>query len=268
MIAGGPQGFRAWTFQPADGSGDSFSWISTPDGPAWSDANGWNQVPYYSTIQAAYSLESGDPGYTGQNNSPQGVILARSGAGVETWRSTRPRRPGHRRPRPTSPPSRLTSFTAYNALSRDRWIAAGGVRDHYNDETNVIGTWLNDLQNGPVPQPAGVSAADWQAVTTQIQSELQNVSYVQDRYGTNQQPENTVYPGKDMTVQTVGNYLSLSSGSSASTVLSIESLLQRRLGSARFPGLDTGDLSAIADPGHGLLRRSAGFWRKLISRGL
>ncbi len=219
-----------------------------PAGPAWSDANGWNQAPYCSTIQSAYSLQPGDPGYTGENNNPQGLIVARSSAGVETWRYDTTVPAWTQTSDSEFPAFTGDQLTAYNALTHFWKIATGGVRDHYNDETNVIGNWLSDLQNGRVSRPSGVSAADWQAVTTQIQNELQNVSYVQNWFGTNVSGLiDTIYLGKDMTVQTVGNYLSLSGGSSASTVFSIASLFFNGAWAVLgFPGLEAGDASAIA----------------------
>ena len=51
LIARGPDGIQAWNYDPV-----AKAWSNCPPGPAWSDAAGWNQVPYYSTIQTARAV--------------------------------------------------------------------------------------------------------------------------------------------------------------------------------------------------------------------
>ena len=77
----GRWGLEAYAYDPATGL-----WSVLPGMGEWSDANGWDQVQYYRTIQAARALRPGDPLYTGDGTHPQDVVLARGTYGVETWR--------------------------------------------------------------------------------------------------------------------------------------------------------------------------------------
>jgi hypothetical protein len=175
------------------------------------------------------------------------VLLGRDSQGIKTWRYD----PVQRQWNSSSaafPTFSGDQLTAYNYLTSYWRIANGGVRNHYNDQTTVISTWLGDLQNNRIPAPSGVTLADWQAVTTQIQNELQAVSYVQDWFGplTNTLISN-IYLGQQMSVQTVGNYLSIAGSNGDATFLSILSLVANGAWAVLgFPGLDAGNASAIA----------------------
>ena len=60
--------FLAETAKGDEGSGH---WEPLPDGPAWSDAEGWNQPQYYTTIQTA--------DIDGDGNAE---LIARAAAGI------------------------------------------------------------------------------------------------------------------------------------------------------------------------------------------
>jgi hypothetical protein len=54
LIGRGPDGIEAWTCQNVDVTNpNSMTWTRLADGPAWSDAAGWNLPQYYETIQCA-----------------------------------------------------------------------------------------------------------------------------------------------------------------------------------------------------------------------
>jgi hypothetical protein len=69
LLARSSAAVEAWEFDPS-----SNTWSQLPNGPGWSDATGWDQPQYYSTIQ------TGDIDGDGQNE-----LLARSSAAVEAW---------------------------------------------------------------------------------------------------------------------------------------------------------------------------------------
>jgi hypothetical protein len=69
LIGRGPNGIEVWGFTPDTGR---WTQLST-NGCGWSDANGWNQAQYYSTIQLAVNAD----GLT--------QLLGRGAAGVEVW---------------------------------------------------------------------------------------------------------------------------------------------------------------------------------------
>lgn len=64
----------------------------------------------------------------------------------------------------------------YDAINDAFGITAtGGIRSLYDDALGDFQTWLNDLQNGNVPIPLGISNENWGAITGQIAAELNNV---------------------------------------------------------------------------------------------
>ena len=69
LLARSASGVQVWEYE--DGA-----WKQLPDGPAWSDAGGWNAPEYYGTIQTA--------GIPGSELGPE-KLLARSASGIEAW---------------------------------------------------------------------------------------------------------------------------------------------------------------------------------------
>jgi hypothetical protein len=71
LLARGAGGIVAYHFNPG-----SSSWTQMPNGPGLSDAAGWNQPEYYSTIQCANIAG---------NNDRQAYLVARAANGMEVW---------------------------------------------------------------------------------------------------------------------------------------------------------------------------------------
>jgi hypothetical protein len=249
MVARGPQGLQAWTYQQnADGS---YSFVSLPDGPAWSDAAGWNQVQYYSTIQPAYSLLPGDAGYSGTAQYPQGLILARNGGYVETWAYNTAAQSWSQTSISAFPPFSGGQLAAYNYLTGYWNIQAstngGGIRYLYDDTTLFLTNRLDDLKNGLVTAPGSVSPDDWNAVKSQLINELTWVLDAQNWYNS------LVYTqllgeflGDALTLDTVGQYLGYSSNNNTTLVLSILSLIAGAMAAALgFPELEAGAVASI-----------------------
>jgi hypothetical protein len=209
-------GIQIWKYD-----GTTNSWSQLPSGPAWTDAAGWDQVQYYGTIKTVRPLQ------TAYQGSPQqAYLLGRDSLGKKTWYYDPNQQLWQSASVAAFPAFSGDQLTAYNYLTSYWRIATGDVRDHYNDQTTVINTWLGDLQNNRIPAPSNVTTADWQAVTGQIQNELQAVSYVQDWFGSLTNTLITeIYLGQQMSVQTVGDYLGIPSGSGDTVALSILSLL-------------------------------------------
>jgi hypothetical protein len=248
MVARGPQGLQAWKFQPINV--DSCSCVPLPNGPAWSDAAGWDQVQYYSTIQSALSLWPG-PGYSGQGY-PQGLIVARNNGFVETWCYDATAQAWSQTSTAAFPPFTGDQLTAYNYLTTQWNIQAtngGGVRYIYNDEAADFSTWRDELNFNQIPAPPNISAYDWDAVKSQILNELTWVINVQKWYGTpglvSSQITNT-FLGEQLTLYTVGPYLSFSNDNTATLALSIMALIAGALAAVLgFPELEAGVVASI-----------------------
>jgi hypothetical protein len=257
LLARGQTGLQAWKVK--DNGDSTFTWVPLPNGPAWSDANGWNQVQYYSSIQTATSLQAGDPGYNAlQPGVPQSVVVGRNANYVESW-SYNPQTQTWSQTSITGFPAFVDSqLAAYNYITTAlniRGTNGGGIRYRYNDETGVIRGWIDDLLGTgihPVPPPPpnlGVPASDWTAVKTQILNELTWVIDAQTWFGTltHQQIVDT-FLGDQLTLYTVGPYLNYTS-TTDTTVLAL-SILALIAGAAAavlgFPELEVGEAAAIA----------------------
>jgi hypothetical protein len=70
VIARSAEGIVVWNFDPSNNT-----WSRLPDGPNWSDAGGWDQPKYYSTIQTADI-----------NGDGRAEVIARSAEGIEAWK--------------------------------------------------------------------------------------------------------------------------------------------------------------------------------------
>ena len=180
----------------------------------------------------------------------QAVVLASGSRFAETWTYN-----------PTTQTWGQTSNRGFPAFTTAQQVAydyltsywnvlgtkGGGVRYRYNDETGVLSQWLFDLKGNLVPPPSNVSADDWNAVRTQLLNELTWVVNVQNWYG------DLVYNqilgqflGEQLTLNTVGQYLSYSQTDNTQLTLSILEIVAGALAAALgFPGLELGALASI-----------------------
>jgi hypothetical protein len=237
MVARGPQGLQAWKLQ--QNNDGSYSWVPLPNGPGWSDAAGWNQVQYYSTVQSAW-------------DGTQGLIVARNSRFVETWGYDATAQAWSQTSNAAFPSFIGDQLTAYNYLT-NQWnilgTNGGGVRYVYNDQSADFSRWRDELQFNQIPAPGNVSADDWNAVSTQIMNELTWVINVQKWYGTgglvNTQITDT-FLGEQLTLYTVGPYLSFSNDNTATLALSIIALIAGALAAVLgFPELEAGVAASI-----------------------
>jgi hypothetical protein len=237
MVARGPQGLQAWKLQ--QNNDGTYSWVPLPNGPAWSDAAGWNQVQYYSTVQSAW-------------DGTQGLIVSRNSRFVETWGYDATAQAWSQTSNAAFPSFIGDQLTAYNYLTKQWNILGtngGGVRYVYNDESADFSRWRDELQFNQIPAPGNVSADDWNAVSTQIMNELTWVINVQKWYGTgglvNTQITDT-FLGEQLTLYTVGPYLSFSNDNTATLTLSIIALIAGALAAVLgFPELEAGVAASI-----------------------
>ena len=70
LIARNSSLIRVWRYDPVNGS-----WINLPNGPAWGDAQGWDQPQYYRTIQLADIDGDGKAELIGRG--PSGIVVWR-----------------------------------------------------------------------------------------------------------------------------------------------------------------------------------------------
>jgi hypothetical protein len=260
MVARGPQGLQAWRYHLVAPPSAS-EWVPLPNGPAWSDAAGWNQVQYYSTIQPAYALLPGDPGYSGRAPHPQGMILARNGGFVETWIYNPTIQTWSQSSNAAFPAFTGDQLTAYNSLPNSLGIFGNGdIRSHYNDEAGSWAAWSQQLyfsrptiytptppSHSSMPPPGGVTQADWDAVTWQIYWELTWVAQVQNWYENlvHKQIQDT-FLADEVSLHTVGPHLSFSDNDNTALALSILSLIVGGLAAALgFPELEAGAVASI-----------------------
>ena len=74
--------FSAETAEGDEGSG---RWQPLPGGPAWSDAEGWNQPQYYTTIQTADI--DGDKKAELIARAAAGIVISKYDPDTHTWHS-------------------------------------------------------------------------------------------------------------------------------------------------------------------------------------
>jgi hypothetical protein len=230
---------EAWKYNPT-----SNNWSQLHDGPPWSNIAGWQAVQYYSTIQTARvkgsaSNPNNPPAPKGK---PVAALLGRDALSMKTWRFDGTAQNWGRTsaPWPQFTGDQLTAYVELDKTLRGLG-ASGNIRDTYNDETAPLATWMAAMYTTPplsydmppaqrpapnLSAPANVSAADWAAVTWQIYWEMSWVLAVNDWYGNKTNALITdIYLGKDLTLQTVGDYLNLPSDSNSTVALSVLSLL-------------------------------------------
>lgn len=237
-------------------------WNQLPDGPAWSDANNWNQVQYYSTIQTARALKPGDPGYTGDGNHTQSVLIGRASQGMQTYRydSVAKQWVNPSLPFPTFTGDQGTAYNYLTTLLEIQNVGAAGIRGSYNIMSAPLTKWMDILYNSPPlsyeqmprpscsqPPPPGVTQTDWDAVTWQIYWELVWVANVQNWYGNLSVTQmNSTFLGESLTLDTVGQYLQYSTDNGWQIALSILALMGGAMAAVLGqPELEAGVAAAV-----------------------
>jgi hypothetical protein len=241
LIGRGGIGLEAYKYNPITNT-----WLtSIPFLTAWTDANGWNQVQHYATIQSARVLKPGDPGYIGSNGHIQAVIMGRGSLSMQTFRLISPTQGWVQTsaPPPVFTPAQQAAYPALGTSLGNS--AARDIRAHYNNKAFLGPTgnfirWQTKLYHDPpdsyeqqsrphssLAPPAGVTQEDWDIVTWQIYWELQWVQAVYDWYGPGKMggliDRNTI--AQMLTLQDVGNYMSISSDSSLEILFTILALI-------------------------------------------
>lgn len=242
----------------------SGAWTQLANLAAWSDANGWNKVEYYSTIQTALVQTDADP-----TAKKRHVLLGRGPVSMQTWLYDASK---------TAFRQLSLDFPAFTALQQTAYSLLGGqmvprlndggnIRSLYTDSTLPFEDILRQLYNNPpqvpynappsqrpqanLPLPGGVAQADWDAVTWQIYWELFWVLSVQQWYQSVATNINNYFVGGSFTVQTVGaEMLYGASGGPSTNTPVILSIFGTIFGIAAallgFPELEIGEAAAIA----------------------
>jgi hypothetical protein len=249
LLGRGPNGVEVWKYT------SSGTWQSLPPHPQWSDANNWNQVQHYGTMQSARVLLPGflgfpetpdDPGYTGNGIFPQAVLMGRGPLGMQTWRYIDYDQGWTQ----TSAP--FPSFTteqqaAYHALGDQiHDPLANDIRATYNSQSFAedggrFSVWQNDLYFNPspgsydqsprphcnLPKPDGISQEDWDYVTWQIWWELQWVKNVTDWYGQTKMGKlvDSTAINSIISLQNVANYLNIPSDDTLQVTFTVLALV-------------------------------------------
>jgi hypothetical protein len=262
MIArAGSPGIMAFQFDTSTNT-----WVRLPEGDVnneLSDANGFDEVQYYATFQSARVLLPGDQDYTGDGTHSQAIVFARGSSCVLTYRWDVPSQswaPCRRLP----PAFTGGQANAYSALATALNLtgANGNVRSLYNDLALHFDQLANriytvqppsfeSLPSPPsLPIPAGATgftAEDWQAVCWQIYWEMQWVSNTQGWFDNAGKLIHDTFLGETFNLQSVGNYLNLSSTSGTQVVLNIFSVIGNAAWAVLgLPSLGAGTASAVA----------------------
>jgi hypothetical protein len=199
LVVRSSTGIRAWSFGRA-------SWTPLEIGPEWSDASGWNEVQYYSTIRTARVHGSAANAH---NPAPllgrAAVLLGRSATSVLSYRY-----------QPTgwtvtSAPWPALDPTAYDWVGRLLGLAVGvHVRDLYNDDSAVLDGYLTVLRTSP-PPPTGYpgTAGAWTATVTQLTNELGWVLLVQSWYADIGQLMTDTFAGEDVSLSAVAGVIQM-----------------------------------------------------------
>ncbi|MES2459123.1 MAG: hypothetical protein V4671_00970, partial [Armatimonadota bacterium] len=246
LIGRGGEGVELYAYNPQTQAWSSdFSFTEKQDPKAaWSDANNWNLVQHYSTIQSARVLLPGDRDYTDDGARVQAVLLGRGSLGMQTWRYDNNLRRWVQASA-SLPEWTETQKVAYQAICT---VILGqnygkDFRARYNDYNNILfGEWQRGLYSGesPVtydqkpqlhstllPIPPGIEQDVWDSVAWQIWWELQWVRLVNDWYGSGKAgglvDKETIT--EILTLQTVGNYLSIPQDSSLETLFDVLALI-------------------------------------------
>jgi hypothetical protein len=181
-----------------------------------SDGAGWAQPQYYSTIQLA-----------DVNGDGRAELIARSPISVLTWGYD----PSPQRWALTSAPS--TAFPAFTAGQQVAYDYVGqqllgaapdaDLRSQYSNLALSIDTFITILNT--LAPPAGVSSADWDAVKTQLLTELEYVQDVNTWFSLNATLINETFASQTVSVQTVSETIELPGDSTATVFFTVLSLV-------------------------------------------
>ncbi|BDZ55238.1 FG-GAP repeat domain-containing protein [Agromyces marinus] len=168
-------GMTVWGTTPSA----STTWTSEQrvDGPAFTDALGWRHARYYGTIQAADVDGFAPIGSPGSAKAGRAELIGRGPTGIQTYRFDAKAGAW------VSPSVQFPAFTggalkAYSSMSRtitcpaaDSAYCTDDIRSHYDvDASDYLEPWMSDLEK--LPPAKGVSKKTWDAVRTQVVTEL------------------------------------------------------------------------------------------------
>lgn len=261
-------GIQAWKFVPGlDYPNKSVgTWVKIPAlGPAWTDANGWNKVERYSTIQTT-TIHL--PNFN--ENRPQNALLGRGPLGMQTWYYNTGTQIWQQTSAsyPAFTDSQKIAYAQLDTALRGDY-ANGNIRSIYNDEEADFDDWMGAMYQPrplhynvspnqrpqtilPLPEINPPSPEDWNAVIWQIYWEMSYVgkpnSSINDYYGN--KVENlisTSFLAQNFTLTTVGDQLSIPPDSDVSIVLSILALLAEAAAAiAGFPEISAATAAAVS----------------------
>lgn len=236
LLGRGKNGLEAWKYDHSTNA-----WRQLPTLTQWSDAAGWNQVQYYSTITTATVLQPGDRDYTGSGHL-QAVVMGRGPLGMQTWRYVNEEQGWIQTsaPFPTFTPGEQAAYKALGVSLNSKY--PDDIRASYNtlDAIKLL-EWQSDLYDSPPTSyerptppphskrllPSGISQDDWDSVTWQIWWELEWVKRITDWYGPTKMGGliSTNAFSSFLTLQNVGNYLNLPPDNTLQISLSILALV-------------------------------------------
>jgi hypothetical protein len=190
-------------------------WTELARGPGWSDAGGWDHPQYYATIQLADIDGDG-----------HAELLARSASSMLAY--------GYD---PSSQQWALTSapFTAFPAFAGGRQTAysyisqqllgapRGDIRSQYRNQAAPISTYITVLNT--LAPPSDVTPADWEAVKSQILTELRYVQAVNTWFGLNATLITDIFLSEAVSVQRVAATLEIPSDSKEEVVFAVLSMV-------------------------------------------
>ena len=232
LLGRGKAGLQVWKYHP---EGDR--WSQMPGLDALSDAAGWNKVQYYSTIRLADIDGDG-----------AAELIARDQFSVKTWKydttSQSWKRTSAAFPDFSTDPNKKAAYDYLNTALRGS-SAQGEFRSVYYNATASLDTYYTDLDNNhdrtgqPFSPPAPVSAADWQAVKAQIQSEVRLATHVKEWYTQIGTIINDTFLSESLTLTDVGHrHLEIPDNSKAQVVLTVLMVLFTAAGKVLdLPGL-------------------------------
>ena len=208
LIARSASGLQFWKFNGTSWVGSSAAQTLT----AMSDANGWNQPCYYSTIQT---------GVLNKNLSGVSMLVARSGQSIQNWAWNTTTLQWDTTSVQNYPQFIGDQLTAYQTVSQELGIASvNGIRSEY--DTTIAGT-LNDfytrLTDGSLVQPSGVSTMDWQSVLNELATEVQNAVNVQGYFAQTNSLITDIFLSDQINVSAVQDLLSIPASNNGTNVI-------------------------------------------------
>lgn len=220
LMARSAAGIRVWDFT-GDAGTNSGQWVPGPDGPAWADADGWDQVQYYATIQTASVARGTDPA--------RAILLGRTSSAIDTWELVDGawRRASADWPAIADDPADEAAIIA--AVNAALGIGdPNGPRGQYNN-AEQSGNWVTwaDAVLPIIVRPSGVDQGVWDAAIAQFRAEFQWVAAVQRWYSLLSDLIDRVNTQNQLTLTSLAGDLTLSEEvqSSTSWILDVVSLI-------------------------------------------